>query len=280
MTRLADLHIHTFYSDGTSSPEEVVKDAVSHGLSCIAITDHDTLDGIKPTRTIAAQFNIEVIAGVELSTEWNRKDIHVLGYFFDEADQEFRGLLKLAQHGRVDRMVQMLEKLHNLGIKNISLEEVCALAKSKSVGRPHLASLLVEKGWVMDMKTAFDKYLEEGGPAYVPKFKITPFEAISLLNKIGGVAVLAHPMLTQIDEIIPQLVKQGLGGLEVYYPNCSEASIRFYEGLAKKHNLVMTGGSDAHGKAKQHTFIGKKSIPYELVEKLKAMGKKKRILDN
>ena len=269
MTKLADLHIHTHFSDGTSSPEEVVEDARRAGLNCIAITDHDTTGAVKPTQESAQKFNIEVIGGIELSTEWHGKDIHILGYLFDETNQELCDLVTMAQNARVDRMVKMIEKLKNLGIKNIELDEVCVLAKSKSVGRPHLASLLIKKGWVSDMKGAFDKYLQEGGPAYVGKFKITPFEAISLMKRIGGLSVLAHPMITHTDELIPSFVEAGLDGLEVYYPNCPDPVIQFYEGIAQKYNLLLTGGSDAHGQAKKHTYVGKLKIPYELVEKMK-----------
>ncbi len=269
MTRLADLHIHTFYSDGTSSPQEVVLAAHEAGLHCIAITDHDTIDGFSPTMEAAQKYHLEVIAGVELSTEMNGKDVHILGYLFDCQNKQLGKFLESNQGDRVERMGRMIEKLKELGIKNIELEEVCARARSKSVGRPHLARLLVEKGLVKDIREAFDKYLAEGSPAYVTNFKQTPFDAVSLIKDAGGVAVLAHPMFTQIDEIIPRLVKGGLGGLEVYYPNCSDAAIQFYEGIAKKHHLVMTGGSDAHGKAKKHTYIGRMKIPYELVEKMK-----------
>ena len=167
----------------------------------------------------------------------------------------------------------MIEKLKTLGIDNITLEEVCSLTKSKSVGRPHLAAVLKEKKWVGDISQAFQKYLGEDAPAYVGKFKISPEEAVALIRNSGGVAVMAHPMFTNKDEIIPSLVRAGMGGIEVYYPNCAETTIQHYEGIAKKHDLVMTGGSDAHGKAKTNTYIGKRRIPYEFVEQLKQRAK-------
>ncbi len=265
----ADLHIHTHYSDSTSSPEEVVKEAHACGLSCIAITDHDTVDGIDPTREAAKAYSLEVISGIELSSEINGKDIHVLGYCFNDKDSGLIEHLKIIQSFRVERMRKMIEKLRELGIKNIELEEVCSLAKSSAVGRPHLAAVLVEKGIVTDRQTAFNKYLSDNGAAYVPKYKQSPQDAIQLIRKLGGVAVLAHPALTQVDQLIPQFVEAGLKGLEVYYANTSKAIIHFYEGLAQKYNLLMTGGSDAHGKSKRNTCIGKIKIPYELVEKLK-----------
>ncbi len=153
---------------------------------------------------------------------------------------------------------------------NITFEEVSRLAQSKSVGRPHLAAVLKEKGWVNTIQAAFNKYLADGAPAHVPKFRQTPAQAIDLVHRAGGVAVLAHPMLTNVDELIPGFVEAGLDGLEAQYPNKSETVIQFYEELAKKYGLIVTGGSDAHGDAKKHTFVGKKTISYDLVEKLKA----------
>ncbi len=269
MTRLADLHIHTHFSDSTSSPQEVVQQAQEYGLSCISITDHDTIDGIHPTFEEAKKYDIEVISGVELSSEINGKDVHMLGYLFDDQNKEFIDRLKHMQGVRIDRMGEMIEKLKVLGIDNITLEEVCDLAQSDAVGRPHLAAKLVEKGWVNNIQMAFNKYLADGAPAFVPKFKQSPNEAIALIRQAGGIAVLAHPMLTKVDELIPGLVKAGLGGIEAYYPNTTDTVMDFYEGLAKKHGIAVTGGSDAHGDAKKYTYIGRKTIPYELVEKLK-----------
>jgi predicted metal-dependent phosphoesterase TrpH len=269
MPRLADLHIHTNFSDSTSSPQEVVEQAHDNGLNCIAITDHDTIDGIDPSKIAADKFGMEVISGIELSSEMNNKDIHILGYLFDYKNQEFVDRINYIQNARIGRMQEMIEKLKTVGINNITLEEVCGLAQSNSVGRPHLATVLAEKGWVTSNQMAFDKYLADGAPAYIPKFKQTPYEAIELIQKFGGVAVLAHPMLTKVDELIPSFVEAGLGGLEVYYPNTSEAVTSFYEKIAKKNRLLVTGGSDAHGGVKKYTFIGKIKIPYTLVEKLK-----------
>lgn len=269
MSGLADLHIHTYYSDSTSSPEEVVEQARQNGLNCIAIVDHDTIDGIEPTLRAASAYGLEVVPGIELSSEINGKDVHILGYFIDCKNEYFSARVKQMQGSRIGRMEEMIAKLRQLGVDNIKLEEVAALAKSDSLGRPHLAKVLVEKGVVADVRQAFDRYLSEKGPAYVSKFKQTPYEAIQLIREAGGVAVLAHPLITAVDELIPGFVQGGLGGIEVYYPNCSNNIIHFYEGIAQKHGLAVTGGSDAHGEAKRHTFIGRIKIPYELVEKLR-----------
>ncbi|MCK5259937.1 MAG: PHP domain-containing protein [Candidatus Omnitrophica bacterium] len=271
MTRPADLHIHTHFSDSTSSPEEVVQQAHEHDLGCISIADHDTIDGIEPAIEAAGKYDIEVISGIELSSEFNGKDVHVLGYLFDYKDQKFVDRINCMQNERVIRMQKMIDKLKEMGVDNIALEEISEMARSDSLGRPHLATLLREKGWVKTNQMAFNKYLADDAPAFVPKFKQTPYEAIALIQKFGGVAVLAHPMLTRVDELIPSLVEAGLGGLEVYYPGNSDNVTRFYEGLAKKYDLAMTGGSDAHGGAKKHTYVGKVQIPYDLVEKLKSV---------
>lgn len=269
MTRYADLHIHTHYSDSTSSPQEVVEQAVKAGLQCIAITDHDTVAGIPPTIEAARPHDLEVLPGIELSTEINGKDIHMLGYLFDWKNTALVRRIEEMQNARVERMDQMIAKLAELGVSGITLAEVSVLAKSRSLGRPHLAAVLVEKGVVKNIPQAFNQYLAEGAPAYVPKFKQTPYEAIELIRGAGGIAVLAHPMLTNVDEIIPRLARSGLGGLEVHYPNCSPTTIDFYKNLARKYDLVVTGGSDAHGDAKKHTYVGRMKIDYALVEALK-----------
>ncbi|OGX38352.1 MAG: hypothetical protein A3D87_02380 [Omnitrophica WOR_2 bacterium RIFCSPHIGHO2_02_FULL_50_17] len=269
MRRFADLHIHTLHSDSTLSPQEVVEQARQNGLSCVGITDHDILDGIPPAFEEAKKYDLEVVAGIELSCEMNGREVHILGYLFDCAYEPLRDRLKVIQNVRAERMKMMIAKLESLGIEGIRFEDVAALANTKALGRPHLAMILQKKGIVGDIKGAFDRYLAEGAPAYAPKFKQTPGEAIRLIREAGGVAVLAHPMLMNRDEIIPGLVREGLQGLEVYYPNCAVHVIQFYEHLAKKHALCMTGGSDAHGSLRGYTFVGKVKIPYELVEKLK-----------
>lgn len=270
MTKVADLHIHTYFSDSTSSPREVVEQAKARGVSCIAVTDHDTVGGIAQTMAAGQELGVEVITGIELSTNFQGKDIDILGYFFDWQHPTLEAKLAQLQTARLERMQIMLAKLTALGIKDISLEEVQTMTQGKSLGRPHLATLLVKKGHVGNIKAAFEKYLGEDGKAYVPKTTQTPYEAIELMRQVGGVAVMAHPMITNKDEIIASMAEAGLAGIEAQYPNCSENIIHYYEGIAKKYNLVVTGGSDDHGQAKVYTHIGKKIIPYENVEQLRA----------
>jgi predicted metal-dependent phosphoesterase TrpH len=274
VTQLADLHIHTHYSDSSLSPSDVVEESLRNGLSCIAIADHDTVEGLPFVKNAAAGKNLEIVDGIELSSEYSNQEIHVLGYFMDCQDDFFLQKLVEMQEVRVKRIKLILEKLISVGIKNITPEEIYALSKSKSVGRLHVAVILQQKGWVSDTRQAFDKYLAEGACAYVRKYQQTPYEAIEFIRQAGGVPVLAHPMATQRDELIPSLVQAGLQGMEVYYPNCSASVVEYYANIAKKHGLVTTGGSDAHGEGKTNTFIGKVKIPYEMVEKLRALKNK------
>lgn len=269
MQAFADLHIHTYYSDSTSSPQEVVDDAIKAELSCIAITDHDIVEGVAPVTAAAAAHGIEVIPGIELSSELEGVDIHILGYFIDYNKGPLFDKIESFLEGRVARMKTMLMNLKAVGVNNIEYEEVAALTKSRAVGRAHLATLLLQKGWVTSMKGAFEKYIGPGCPGYAPKFQQTPFEAIDLINQAGGVAAMAHPMLTQKDELIPRFVKAGMKGLEVYYPNTMDTVVQFYARIAKKHGLIATGGSDAHGKAKPYTWVGKRSVEYSTVEQMK-----------
>lgn len=269
MTKSADLHIHTTYSDSTLSPRQVVEDAIRAGLDCIAVTDHDVIDGITPVREEAHVYGLEVISGIELSSQMNGTEVHVLGYCMDITNSHLLERLHQMQDARVERMKKMMAKLAALGVQNVTFEEAAAFSETKALGRPHLAMILKEKGIVPTVKEAFDRYLAEGAPAYVPKLEQTPHEAIRLIRDAGGIAVLAHPMLTRVNKWIPDFIRDGLGGLEVYYPNTREDVMRFYEDMAKKHGLVVTGGSDAHGESKKHTFIGKVRIPYNLVEDLK-----------
>lgn len=267
--RRADLHIHTYYSDGTQSPAEVVSEAAACGLAAIAITDHDTLDGVAEAVTAGQSLGVEVITGVELSSDFSGKDIHILGYLFGLSDNPLLEKLSLIQSGRVERMRKMIDKLISLGIKDISFDEVSGQVHSDAVGRLHLAKLLVQKGHVASLDMAFTRYLGEGAQAYFPKYQQTPYEAIRLIKDSGGLAVLAHPMLTRKDELIRGMVAAGLDGIECYYPNCSPAVTGFYLNLTAKYGLLATGGSDAHGRGKSSTWISKAYVDFSVVEKMK-----------
>ncbi|MBF0571294.1 MAG: PHP domain-containing protein [Candidatus Omnitrophica bacterium] len=269
MNGLADLHIHTNFSDSSLSSQEVVDQALKAGLSCISITDHDIVQGIEPAIEAAGPHAFEVVPGIELSSEYENCDIHILGYFIDYQKGPLVEKIDVFLDARMERMKRMIMNLKGVGINNIEFEEVCALTRSRAVGRSHLAILLEQKGWVSNIKSAFEKYLGPGCPGYAPKYKQTPFEAIELIRSSGGVAVMAHPMLTQKDELIPPFVAAGLKGLEVYYPNCTSTVTKFYERIAQKNGLIATGGSDFHGKTQTYNYVGKKTVPIEVVEQLR-----------
>lgn len=269
MAHTADLHIHTNFSDGADSPEAVVRIAIKKELKCIAITDHDIVDGVEPAMKEAEGTGLDVISGVELSADLNGSDIHILGYCFDVHNTVLKERLRLFCDARVERVKKMVKKLQVLG-KKISVDDVLSLTNSGAVGRPHVAQVLLNNGYVGNIAEAFNDYIAVGKPAYVSKFKQSPFEAIELIRQAGGVAVMAHPMDTARDELIPGFVKAGLKGLEVYYPNKTKRVIEFYERIADKHGLIKTGGSDAHGWYRNYSPIGIARVDISVVEELKA----------
>jgi hypothetical protein len=265
--KYADLHVHTFYSDSTFSPEEVVSCAKEKGLSAIAICDHDCIDGIEACQKFGSTLGIEVVPGVELTVEKLDTEIHLLGYFIDWKNDVFRKKLKNLQEYRVGRIYKMVEKLKSANIK-LDADEVFKLAGKGSVGRLHLAQAMLKNGSIRNLNEAFEKYIGFSKPCYVPNTKLIPQEAIEMILKIGGVPVLAHPDVMGKDEYIPEFIEYGLRGIEVYHTDHKPHITRHYEELAKRFNLIMTGGSDCHGMGKGRVLMGGIKVPYELVERL------------
>jgi hypothetical protein len=266
--KFADLHVHTFFSDGTCSPEDLILQAHKAGLSAIAVVDHDSVLGIEPTIEAGKKKDIEVLPGVELSTEYQGLEIHILGYLIDYKNEDLLEKLDFLKKNRIERMYKMLDKLNGLGMK-LKPETVFDIARYGTVGRMHLARTMVKEGLVNSTFEAFKKYIGDKGPGYVLNFKLSPRECIDLIKSCGGIAVLAHPYIINRDEFIPRFVEFGLQGLEVYYSEHSQSMVNFYLDLAKKFNLLVTGGSDFHGQVKPDVKMGDIKIPYELVEKLK-----------
>jgi 3',5'-nucleoside bisphosphate phosphatase len=263
-----DLHIHTNFSDGLLSPEEVVKAAKKAGLTTIAITDHDTVDGIIPAQKEAAKLGMTIVPGIEFTTDHEKDEIHILGYFMDFQVPWLQELLTKIRSARVERIYKTVEKLQKLGL-DIKTEEVLALADDKgSVGRPHIARALIKKGLVRSIQEAFAKYLDHSGPAYVPHFKLTPFEAIKVILKAKGIPVYAHPGLGDNDDIIPDLVLSGLKGIEVYYSRHTPEQKQKYIDMAHNMNLLITGGSDFHGSIMRDVKIGEGMYPDAEFKKL------------
>jgi predicted metal-dependent phosphoesterase TrpH len=267
--RYADLHVHTSYSDSTFSPEQVVSCAKENNLAAIAICDHDSVNGIGPCETLASKVDIEIIPGIEMSAEKVDAEIHILGYFIDWKQEWFRKKLKQIQESRIERVYKIIAKLKTFNIM-IEAEEVFRLAgNNASVGRLHIAQVMLNTGAAKSMKEIFEKYIGFLKPCYVPYTKFSPEEAIQIVLKVGGVPVLAHPDLMGHDEYIDEFVGYGLRGIEVYHTDHKPHIAKRYEEIAKRLNLVMTGGSDCHGLGKGRILMGTVKVPYELVEKLK-----------
>lgn len=269
MEKFADLHLHTIYSDGTYTPEKLIADAFKQDLSCVSITDHDTVSGIALTVEEGRKKNIEVLPGIELTTEFEGTEVHILGYLFDYQSELLAKKLEILNKNRIERVYKITDKLKDLGI-NLDPEAVFNLAKGGSPGRLHIARAMAASGLVGSTYEAFKKYIGDKCPAYVAGFRLSPQEGIGLIRNIGGIAVLAHPYVITRDDLILQFVDFGLMGIEVYYPEHSQSMINFYLQQAKQYGLLVTGGSDCHGEAKPEIKLGSIKIPYDLVEKLKA----------
>lgn len=271
--KYADLHVHTFYSDSTFSPEMAIACAKGKGLDAIAICDHDSIGGIAPCQKEGSLVSIEVIPAIEMTAEKIDAEIHLLGYFIDWQAEWFKKLLTEIQKARLDRAYEMLKKLKDAGIE-MNPENVFRLAGKGTVGRLHVAQAMILTGKVRTFREVFDKYIGFGKPCYVPYTKFSPKEAIEIILKAGGVPVLAHPNILGKDEYIPEFIGYGLRGIEVYHTDHNSRVRVHYEGIAKRYNLLMTGGSDCHGLAKGKVLMGGVRVPYELVEKLKAEAEK------
>ncbi len=271
--KFADLHIHTFYSDSTFSPKEVVKTASKVGLKAIAICDHDCVDGISPCMEVAKGYDIEIIPAVELTVEKEGIEIHILGYFIDWKASWFREKLEIIQKSRVKRIYKMLDLLRKKGI-DIKPEQVFKLAGRGSVGRLHVAFAMLKMKKIRHLQEAFNKYIGYLESCYVSHIKFTPKEAIEMVLRGGGVPVLAHPEVMGKDEFIPGFTKSGLRGIEIYHTDHRSSSEKKYLSIAKENNLLITGGSDCHGLGKGRVLIGNVKIPYSLVEKLKTEANK------
>jgi 3',5'-nucleoside bisphosphate phosphatase len=266
--KYADLHLHTRFSDGTYTVPELLEKAKARNLDCIAITDHDTVEALAYLKKNIREPGLEVIPGVELTADYEGKEVHILGYFVDYENKEFLKELALIKQARVERIYEMVDKLKSLGM-SINTEDVFRLSDVGTIGRLHLARAMFSKGCVCSTQEAFNKYIGDNGPAYVGRFRLSPAQAIKLIAEAGGVAVLAHPYCLPDQNLIFTLIDLGLDGLEVYYPEHSAAQIKNYLEIAKKHGLLVTGGSDCHGFAKPTELIGKIKLPYELVEEMR-----------
>ena len=263
-----DLHVHTSASDGRYSPSEIVREALRTGLSAIAVTDHDTLGGIAEALDAARGSPLEVVPGVEISTDAPSSEVHILGYFVDQDDPTLNRWLHDFQDSRLDRARRILARLSRMGLP-LNLGRVEEMANGGSVGRPHIAGAMVERGYVSSIQEAFARYIGPNRPAYVPRRKVTPVEAIQLVLGARGVPVLAHPRLVQ--QLVPGLAAQGLKGIEAYYAGYRSEDTDDLLELAQKHGLIATGGSDFHGEdVKPESRLGAVTVPTQALADLRA----------
>ena len=271
MSDRVDLHAHSTTSDGKLRPSEVVLLAAQTGLRALALTDHDTTDGIVEAQLAGRDLGIEVIAGVEINSEGEHGDAHILGLLIDPAEPALQEQLVAIRDARVGRAKGMLKKLAAMGM-SVEWARVQAIAgDAVSIARPHIARAMVEAGHVATVQEAFDKYISNDGPAYVNRLRLTMSEAIGVIHAAGGLAVLAHPAHSELVHLIPQLVEAGLDGVEVYYPaHTPEQQSELLE-IAARYNLVVTGGSDFHSPDDPvHGTLGCVDVPPDTVDKLKA----------
>jgi 3',5'-nucleoside bisphosphate phosphatase len=263
-----DLHLHTRFSDGTYSSEEVVWHARRCELAAIALTDHDTVEGCAPTALACEAAEIEFLTGTELTAEQDGNEIHILGYCIDIQNPKLLSEIAKFQAVRQNRIREMVARLNRLKVP-LQADAVFALANCRAPGRPHVARALVEARLCSSLDEAFERFLKKSRPAWVPKFKMSAAEAIDLIHGAEGVAVIAHPGLNRTDEVIPSLVEAGMDGIECFHTKHSTVTVEHYLGIADRFHLLVTGGSDCHGLSKGRPLIGTVKVPYQHVEKLK-----------
>jgi predicted metal-dependent phosphoesterase TrpH len=272
---LVDLHLHTTVSDGALRPHELVKAASLAGIRVMAVTDHDTVDGVREAERAASDLSIHVIPGIELSASLDGDDVHILGYFLDPDDGSLRATLTRLQEGRVAQARSMVERLGDLGLP-LDWDRVMGIAQGGSVGRPHIARALVERGYVATVDEAFSRFLKRGGPGYVEGEKLLPEDAVNLIREAGGVPSLAHPIIVgasdyrlDLDRLLPALAEAGLEGIEAYYKGYTPEITAKLLAVASRYDLVPTGGSDFHGGGVvPDAKLGAVEVPWETVERL------------
>jgi predicted metal-dependent phosphoesterase TrpH len=266
--KFADLHLHTQFSDGTFSPEELVAQARLHDLAAVALTDHDTVEGCDRAAVASRAAGIEFIPGTELTAEQDGHELHILGYFIDTQSPRLLSEIAHFQAVRQNRIREMVARLQALRVP-LEAQSVFALANCRSPGRPHVARALVKAGLCANLDEAFERFLKKNRPAWVPKFKMSAASAVELIHQSGGLAVLAHPGLNRSDEVIPAMVEAGLDGIECFHTKHTAATSQHYLQIAERFRLLVTGGSDCHGFSKGKPLIGSVKIPMEYVEKLR-----------
>jgi 3',5'-nucleoside bisphosphate phosphatase len=273
-----DLHCHTTASDGLLAPAQVVARAARLTLKYLAITDHDSVGGLPEARHSAARYGIEIIPGVEINTDVEGGELHILGYYFSDSDPDLTGKLSDLRQGRISRATSMVARLAEMGI-TLSLDRVLQLANGGSVGRPHVAQALVESGAAATFSEAFDRFIGRNAPAYVERQRFTPVEACQLIRAAGGLPVYAHPVhydrhgairhSIDLSATLPELIEAGLAGLEVYYPGYDAITVEHLLAATRHYGLVATGGTDFHGFSGDRADIGGVYVPLKVMRRLR-----------
>lgn len=263
-----DLHTHTTHSDGFYTPEELLLKIKSLGFRAIAITDHDSISAFTEAYSVGKKIGVEVIPGVELSTDIGGSEVHILGYLFDANNKELEGYLKFFRDERYKRACIIIDKLNSLGF-TLSIDEIKLPSENSAIGRPHIAKLLLEKGYVNSYLEAFNKYIGNGCPAHEKKVHLSPQSAFKIINDAGGLAFIAHPGKMP-EPLLKDLIDAGVDGIEVYHPSHSSSKVNFYKGIVNEFYLLSSGGSDFHGgKREDDINFGKYYVPYETITNMK-----------
>ncbi|MCL6099877.1 MAG: PHP domain-containing protein [Bacteroidetes bacterium] len=240
-----DLHTHTNYSDGAYTPAQLIDKANQRGLEIISITDHDSVNGIKEAKEYAKQFGIEVVPGLEISTDVDDKEVHLLAYFIDIDNEELQKYLSFFRDERVHRAARIVEKLRKLGF-NFKIDDVLDRANNSAIGRPHIAYTMVDLGFIKNYNEAFEKYIGDYGPAFERKIHVSAQSALKLINDAGGLSFIAHPGFMK-ESLLTNLIKAGIDGIECVHPSHNEGQVQFYRGIVNQYCLLESGGSDFHG---------------------------------
>ncbi|MFH0703110.1 MAG: PHP domain-containing protein [bacterium] len=274
-----DLHIHSIYSDGSLSPEEIIDTAIELGISAISITDHDNLLGCKLAQKYldskldeTGKNLIEVIPGIEINTLWKAQEVHILGYYMDLSSKNLLDVIAYQQHARIQQTIEIIEKLNKEANLNIKMEDITAfVAEGGSIGRPHIAKTIAKAIDVKNISLIYTRYISDNSPTYVKRKTITPHEAVDAVYEAGGIPILAHPCdMEMVEDMIKDLMNHGLRGIEAYHRKHSPAMIEYYSCMAEKYELIVTGGSDCHGmKFNKQLFLGKNFIPGWILTELK-----------
>jgi 3',5'-nucleoside bisphosphate phosphatase len=265
-----DLHTHTIHSDGIYTPAELVEKAHKFGLDIISITDHDSTNGIKDAMECGKDLGLEIIHGLEISTDVDDKEIHLLAYFMDIENEELKKYLEFFRDERMHRAKRIVQKLRSLGL-SISMDNVLAHSQNSAIGRPHIAYAMVDLGLVPNYQQAFEKYIGDNGPAFERKIHVSAQSALKLISDSGGLSFIAHPGYMK-ENLLSSLIKAGVDGIECVHPSHSENQVQFYRGIVNQYCLLESGGSDFHGgKKADDENLGKYFIGQNVLDAMRKM---------